>query len=52
MYIYNIYIYIFNAKHESMKNYKYFFYQYSTRSFMSLLDNHQLKVVTKVQITI
>ena len=24
-----MYIYIYNAKHESMKDYKYYFYQYS-----------------------
>ena len=51
----------YNAKRESMKDYKYFFYQYSEsffyqysfiNTFMSLLDKHQLKIVTKVQITI
>ena len=31
-----------------MKDYKFFFYQYSC--FMSLLDNHQLKIVTNVEI--
>ena len=42
-----------NAKRESMKDYKHFFYQYiNTQSFMSLPDNHQLKIVTNVQIKI
>ena len=31
---------------ERLQDYKCFFYQYS--EFMSLLDNHQLKIVTNV----
>ena len=42
IYTYNVYIYIYT--------YKCFFI--NSWSFMPLLDNHQLKIVTSVQVTI
>ena len=39
-----------NVKRELMKTISASFI--NTRSFMSLLNNHQLKIVTNVQITI
>ena len=44
---------MYHSKREPMKDYNCLFYQYiNTRSFISLLRNHQLKIFTNVQITI
>ena len=40
---------LYNAKRESMKDYKYLI---NTLSFMSLRHNHQFKIGANVQITI
>ena len=42
----------YNAKRDWMKDYKTTTSFINTQSFMSLLDNHQLKIVTNVQIKI